>query len=338
VDVFSLGCVYYFVLTNGDHPFGEPFRRQSNIVNGEYNLDKVQSNPQGVYDLISIMISSNANSRPPLSDILSHPMFWSKEKILSFILDVSDRIEKEDEAKCSLLRRLESEGPRIVRGMHILILSQIYFKRVLIVYIFLFIKGDWRDHICSEVAMDLRKYRTYKGQSVRDLLRALRNKKNHYRELTPEAQASLGHIPEQFTDYWITRFPELLPYTWLKFESVRHESIFSKYYPKEFSFNSAINGDMDSLIELDESCDSDRLQVRDNISSDKSPKLDKNFWRSKSQFKYNKWRRQQQNSNVRENPHNFTSFGTTRYPQQNDGFSSPDSDSSWRNTTVPKDK
>lgn len=197
--------------------------------------------------------------------------------------------------------------------------------------------------------MDLRKYRTYKGASVRDLLRALRNKKNHYRELTPEAQLSLGHIPDQFTDYWIFRFPDLLPYTWLKFEAVRKETIFTKYYPKEFSFNSFINGDTPDDAysleeELEENGDNDGnwLQVRSNSSSpEKSPKLDKNFWRAKSQFKYNKWRqRQQQNPNVRENPHNFTSFGTTRYPTQpSTDFKSPspDSDASWRNP-VNKDK
>jgi serine/threonine protein kinase len=317
VDVFSLGCVYYYVLTTGDHPFGEPLKRQSSIVNGEHNLEKLKSDPQGVYELINLMVSSDANMRPPLSDVLSHPIFWSKEKILAFFLDVSDRVEKEDETRCTLLRKLESDGTRIVRD-------------------------DWRDHICPEVAMDLRRYRTYKGQSVRDLLRALRNKKNHYRELTPEAQTSLGHIPDQFTDYWITRFPELLPYTWLKFETIRNETIFSKYYPKKFSFNSIINGDVDEQYNLmmeewdENNCDTtdgDRLQVRGGESSpDKSPKIDKNFWRAKSQFKYNKWRqRQQQNPNLRENPHNFTSFATTRYPQaQPNNDLSPDSDLSWR--------
>lgn len=38
------------------------------------------------------------------------------------------------------------------------------------------VKGDWRLHIHEEIAKDLRKYRTYRGESVRDLLRALRNK------------------------------------------------------------------------------------------------------------------------------------------------------------------
>jgi len=310
--VFSLGCVYYFVLTNGDHPFGEPFRRQSNIVTGECNLNKISQNPKGILQLINLMISQDASRRPPLADVLAHPMFWAKDKVLSFFLDVSDRIEKEDENKCGLLRRLESNGTAVVRQ-------------------------DWRDHICTHVAMDLRKYRTYKGHSVRDLLRALRNKKNHYRELTPEAQESLGHIPEQFVDYWIFRFPDMLPYTWLKFESVKHEPIFSKYYPKAFSFNEGINGES-SIYEDEEDYVPDRLGVTDeNLrGGDKSPKIDKNFWRSKSQFKTQKWRQQQQKNHLRENPSNFVSFGT-RYsvnsqpvPNSAPSFSSPDTDNSWR--------
>lgn len=38
------------------------------------------------------------------------------------------------------------------------------------------LQGDWRLIIDIEVAADLRKYRSYRGESVRDLLRALRNK------------------------------------------------------------------------------------------------------------------------------------------------------------------
>lgn len=39
---------------------------------------------------------------------------------------------------------------------------------------------DWRLYIDLEVAADLRKYRSYRGESVRDLLRALRNKVRHW--------------------------------------------------------------------------------------------------------------------------------------------------------------
>ena len=48
-----------------------------------------------------------------------------------------------------------------------------------------------------QVADDLRKHRTYNGKSVRDLLRALRNKKHHYQELAPQIKQLYGRIPDQ---------------------------------------------------------------------------------------------------------------------------------------------
>lgn len=44
VDIFSLGCVYYYVLTNGKHPFGDSLRRQANILSGEYSLKELANN------------------------------------------------------------------------------------------------------------------------------------------------------------------------------------------------------------------------------------------------------------------------------------------------------
>lgn len=41
IDIFSLGCVYYYVLTYGQHPFGDSIRRQANILNYIYKLDKL---------------------------------------------------------------------------------------------------------------------------------------------------------------------------------------------------------------------------------------------------------------------------------------------------------
>lgn len=38
------------------------------------------------------------------------------------------------------------------------------------------VRDDWKLYIDEEVTSDLRKYRNYHGESVRDLLRALRNK------------------------------------------------------------------------------------------------------------------------------------------------------------------
>lgn len=39
VDIFSMGCVIYYVLTAGCHPFGTSLRRQANIESGDYSLN-----------------------------------------------------------------------------------------------------------------------------------------------------------------------------------------------------------------------------------------------------------------------------------------------------------
>ena len=35
VDLFALGCLYFWVLMGGEHPFGEVYDRESNIVKGD---------------------------------------------------------------------------------------------------------------------------------------------------------------------------------------------------------------------------------------------------------------------------------------------------------------
>ena len=38
VDVWSMGCIVYFVLTDGGHPFGDSFEREVRIRKKEVNL------------------------------------------------------------------------------------------------------------------------------------------------------------------------------------------------------------------------------------------------------------------------------------------------------------
>lgn len=39
VDIFSAGCVFYYVISEGSHPFGKSLQRQANILLGAYSLD-----------------------------------------------------------------------------------------------------------------------------------------------------------------------------------------------------------------------------------------------------------------------------------------------------------
>lgn len=39
MDIFSAGCVFYYVVSEGKHPFGKSLQRQANILLGASNLD-----------------------------------------------------------------------------------------------------------------------------------------------------------------------------------------------------------------------------------------------------------------------------------------------------------
>ncbi|XP_018596207.2 serine/threonine-protein kinase/endoribonuclease IRE1 isoform X1 [Scleropages formosus] len=208
VDIFSAGCVFYYVVSRGQHPFGDTIHRQANILTGEYSLDHFMEDQHDdviARDLIERMIGARPHSRPSTACILKHPFFWSPEKQLQFFQDVSDRIEKEP-ADSPIVQRLEAAGRAVVRT-------------------------NWRMHISVPLQTDLRKFRTYKGNSVRDLLRAMRNKKHHYHELPSEVQDTLGEVPEGFVHYFTSRFPRLLLHTHGALRFCAHERLFHTYYP-----------------------------------------------------------------------------------------------------------
>ncbi|XP_058446373.1 serine/threonine-protein kinase/endoribonuclease IRE1 [Malaya genurostris] len=216
VDIFSLGCVFHYVLSGGSHPFGDPLKRQANILSHEYSLHTVHregkmSNSSVLAEqLITNMIAVDQSKRPPATAVRNHPLFWGNERILSFLQDVSDRVEK-SEIFADPLRTLERNARFVVRE-------------------------DWSLHLDQEITSDLRKYRGYQGYSVRDLLRALRNKKHHYHELTPEVQQALGTIPHDFTNYWISRFPHLLSHAYHVLAEHSHEAIFRPYYNDDVEY------------------------------------------------------------------------------------------------------
>lgn len=205
IDIFSMGCLFYYTLSKGQHPFGDLLQRQSNILVGRFDIDQIQTEESLTeYSLIKTMLSPEPNDRPSIETIAKHPLFWDAAKSLQFLQDVSDRIEKEA-VDSSVVLNLERGGIDVCRG-------------------------DWRRHISIELQSDLKKFRSYRGSSVRDLLRAMRNKRHHYRELPVEVQEALGAIPNQFVHYFTSRFPRLLIHSYIALQMCRTEDLFETYY------------------------------------------------------------------------------------------------------------
>ncbi|XP_074199576.1 serine/threonine-protein kinase/endoribonuclease IRE1-like [Camelus bactrianus] len=197
-------------ISEGSHPFGKSLQRQANILLGAYSLDCLQPEKHEdviARELIEKMIAKDPQNRPSAKHVLKHPFFWSLEKQLQFFQDVSDRIEKES-LDGPIVKQLERGGRAVV-------------------------KMDWRENITVPLQTDLRKFRTYKGGSVRDLLRAMRNKKHHYRELPEEVRETLGSLPDDFVRYFTARFPHLLLHTYRAMELCCHERPFQPYYSLE---------------------------------------------------------------------------------------------------------
>ena len=74
IDVFPLGCVFYYLLTRGSHPFGSGAYRNINILEGKHNLSEL-GRKHIVKGLIREMIHHSPKQRPQLQEILTRPIF-----------------------------------------------------------------------------------------------------------------------------------------------------------------------------------------------------------------------------------------------------------------------
>ncbi|KAK4696836.1 serine/threonine-protein kinase/endoribonuclease IRE1, partial [Lecanoromycetidae sp. Uapishka_2] len=224
IDIFSLGCVFYYCLTQGSHPFDKDgkFMREANIVKGYHNLDSLEC--LGDYqweakDLIDAMLSKNPKERPDAATILTHPFFWPAEERLEFLCHVSDAFEAEkftmqqnEDYYSEQLAYLEGDqcAPYILREAH----------------------GDFLAALPAGFKESLGKQRKYRGDSVLDLLRALRNKKNHYEDMSPSVKEKVGPLPAGYLGFWTRRFPNLLLICWRVVKEIGWDERdrFKRYY------------------------------------------------------------------------------------------------------------
>ena len=189
--MFSCGCIAYYTLTKGKHPFGAQPDREYNILRDNVDLSALDHLPVA-QELVRAMIHKNPNHRISARDARQHPLFWDDNTSLSFLQDVSDRVVKSKSfALCSLM---ETDAVRVVGKA-------------------------WDCKLDKELLTDLGRYRTYNFTSVCDCLRVIRNKKNHYLDLSPRAKEILGSLPSGFLRYFQTRFPRLLIHSYITMAS-----------------------------------------------------------------------------------------------------------------------
>ncbi|KAJ1327405.1 serine/threonine-protein kinase/endoribonuclease IRE1 [Microdochium nivale] len=191
IDIFSLGLVFFYVLTKGSHPFdcGDRYMREVNIRKGRYDLGHLDVLGDVAFEakaLIDTMLKTDAKARPTAREVMCHPFFWTPKERLAFLCDVSDHFELEcRDPPSKALSLLESYAPKVCRG-------------------------DFLKVLPREFVDSLGKQRKYTGTRMLDLLRALRNKRFHYGDMNDNLKRMVGGLPEGYLNFWSTRFPNLL--------------------------------------------------------------------------------------------------------------------------------
>jgi len=209
VDIFSIGCVIFYMLT-GNNPFGQRFSREKNVIKGKYDIEAI-SHISDLHHLVSIMISHDPEKRPDITECIKHPFFWNTHKKLSFLVAASDYLEFEKPTS-PLNLEIDSHIDEIT-GVQ---------------------DGDWWAKIDQVLIDNIGRYRKYNGKSIRDLLRVIRNKFNHYRDLSTDEQNCLGALPDGFLHYFESKFPKLFITTFLFIEkNLKTEPYFNQFFDQK---------------------------------------------------------------------------------------------------------
>ncbi|EGR30358.1 hypothetical protein IMG5_134010 [Ichthyophthirius multifiliis] len=146
-DVFSLGCVFFYLYNQGLHPFGQVNEREMNIQKNRFNLDNVDD--ECFKDLITNMIQQNDIQRYSVQESMDHPYFWNVVRKIAFIQEFSDYIETYDQdQKISLL--LEEKAQ----------LEKVSFKQ-------------WDKQVDISILSHPKFNKKYNFNSIKDLIRAL---------------------------------------------------------------------------------------------------------------------------------------------------------------------
>ncbi|EXC21535.1 Serine/threonine-protein kinase/endoribonuclease ire-1 [Morus notabilis] len=188
MDLFSLGCILFYCITGGKHPFGHSDERDGNIRKKQPDLSSIEDFPEA-FDLISSLLQFDLEKRPEASEVMHHPLFWNAKTRLYFFRDTSDSV---------------SENPNLLSGL------QSTAKTVLGTDS----KGNvtpWNTKIFNnEINLNHPKIKgTYKFDKVEDLLRFIRNRLSHYRQDSEDIKKHFGSLYEGFNDFFTCQFPKL---------------------------------------------------------------------------------------------------------------------------------
>jgi serine/threonine protein kinase/outer membrane protein assembly factor BamB len=208
-DVWSLGAVLYAVLEQeGGHPFGPPLGRELSIRTGARTgepppLPRLEAISPEAADLLRRLLHPKPGHRPTAETVGEAPFFWTDEARLALLCDVSDRLEVEQEGS-PLKVAVESAGAEVLASVNPVPASPSGAAPA----------SGWEAALHPGLVRDPSssfRSRTYDSSSMAALLRLLRNRRHHYRDMTASVRTVLGSEEDSSALMRYIDRPDVLP-------------------------------------------------------------------------------------------------------------------------------
>ncbi|ELQ76419.1 Serine/threonine protein kinase and endoribonuclease ERN1/IRE1 [Trachipleistophora hominis] len=202
-DVFSLAVIWH-VTAFGQHPFNKDnYKVEDNVIHDNYSLNSNIKGP--LLDLMHHMLKNNYKERLSIHSVEKHPVFWDNEKTYNFYATLSDILENKNEMSYKIFCRLERNKNKVF-------------------------SGNWANRLDKVMKDEISVHRIYNFNSLKGLLRVIRNKGRHYQELAGEIRQIFKSFPDGFVDYFRMRFPNLLMVCYYSGKVAASEELLENFY------------------------------------------------------------------------------------------------------------
>ncbi|KAF4110555.1 hypothetical protein G5714_007586 [Onychostoma macrolepis] len=155
-DIQVAGMLVYYILSGGQHPFGEDVDCEYNISRGRYSLKHLDDDV--AKDLVEWMINEDPNNRPTVEQTLAHPFFWTDERKLRYLKILGS--EKEAENCRNADEELLNAVSKYTEGKSF---------------------SEWKTKLPSELVQKLDGKKKAYPENTLGLLRFIRNLHEHYK-------------------------------------------------------------------------------------------------------------------------------------------------------------
>eukprot|EP01125_Pyxidicula_operculata_P018714 TRINITY_DN6676_c0_g2_i1.p1 TRINITY_DN6676_c0_g2~~TRINITY_DN6676_c0_g2_i1.p1 ORF type:complete len:1156 (-),score=245.20 TRINITY_DN6676_c0_g2_i1:525-3992(-) len=188
VDIFALGCVYYYILSDGFNPYGDKFYSYVNIKEG--NPPLLESLTYNQEHLITHMILHDPDERPDITNVMNHPTFWETRQIFEFLHNVSNVIDHEESSVKSQFEDLIKKN----------------------------CERNWKACLDDILVRHISQHRPYVETNYIHLIRAIRNLREHWKDIQRNYTSVYDFFGGKIAGIWSyfdSKFPYLLINVWV---------------------------------------------------------------------------------------------------------------------------